>query len=223
MFTWEKIPGSPHFSTLQATESWAGPGNEMWSLSLTTPYLLYYDYQTLLCFTAHGNEARFSWNFEWQLAGCYIEVFRLVEVMLQSSKAVIVPNWIMTSAVFDVALAIIKLCTHEWFVTLSFPQPTWKPLYKPDETDLTYQMVQDLLHSQIVSGSIKHSPSEAEPRHIRDVHFCDGQLVSKRQKSSNCHFCFPLVSIEILGQTGQVPCAKSTWSLITHEALLKSD
>ena len=98
----------------------------------------------------------------------------------------------MTSAVFDLALAIIKLCTHEWFVTLSFPQPTWKLLYKPDETDLTYQMVQDLLHSQIVSGSIKHSPSEAEPRHIRDVHFCDGQLVSKRRKSSNGHFCFPL-------------------------------
>ena len=24
----EKIPGSPHFSVLQATESWAGPGNE---------------------------------------------------------------------------------------------------------------------------------------------------------------------------------------------------
>ena len=71
MFMWEKIPGSPHFSALQAMESWAGPGNEMWSLSLTTPYLLYYDYQTLLCFTAHGNEARFSWDFEWQLAGCY--------------------------------------------------------------------------------------------------------------------------------------------------------
>ena len=28
MLTWEKIPGSPHFSVLQATESWAGPGNE---------------------------------------------------------------------------------------------------------------------------------------------------------------------------------------------------
>ena len=26
--TWEKIPGSPRFSVLQATESWAGPGNE---------------------------------------------------------------------------------------------------------------------------------------------------------------------------------------------------
>ena len=26
--TWEKIPGSPRFSVLQATESWAGPGNK---------------------------------------------------------------------------------------------------------------------------------------------------------------------------------------------------
>ena len=26
--TREKIPGSPHFSVLQVTESWAGPGNE---------------------------------------------------------------------------------------------------------------------------------------------------------------------------------------------------
>ena len=50
--------------------------------------------------------------------------------------------------------------------------------------DLTYQMVQDLLHSQVVSGSIEHSPSVAEPWHIRDVHFSDGQLVSKRQKSN---------------------------------------
>ena len=81
---------------------------------------------------------------------------------------------------------------------------TWKwSCYKPDETDLIYQMVQDLLHSQIVSGSIKHSPSEAEPGRIRDVHFCNGQLVSKRQKSSNftlkilvkldkCHMQSPL-------------------------------
>ena len=64
-------------------------------------------------------------------------------------------------------------------------------------------MVQDLLHSQIVSGSIKHSPSEAEPGRICDVHFCNGQLVSKRQKSSNftleilvkldkCHMQSPL-------------------------------
>ena len=28
MLTWEKIPGSPHFTVLQATESWAGSGNE---------------------------------------------------------------------------------------------------------------------------------------------------------------------------------------------------
>ena len=28
MLTWEKIPDSPHFSILQATKSWAGPGNE---------------------------------------------------------------------------------------------------------------------------------------------------------------------------------------------------
>ena len=28
MLTWEKIPGSPCFSLLQAMESWAGPGNE---------------------------------------------------------------------------------------------------------------------------------------------------------------------------------------------------
>ena len=28
MLTWEKIPGSPRFSVLQATKSWAGPGNE---------------------------------------------------------------------------------------------------------------------------------------------------------------------------------------------------
>ena len=28
MLTWEKIPGSPRFSVLQATESWVGPGNE---------------------------------------------------------------------------------------------------------------------------------------------------------------------------------------------------
>ena len=26
--TWEKIPGSPRFSILQATESWVGPGNK---------------------------------------------------------------------------------------------------------------------------------------------------------------------------------------------------
>ena len=28
MLTWEKIPGSPRFSVLQATESWVRPGNE---------------------------------------------------------------------------------------------------------------------------------------------------------------------------------------------------
>ena len=28
MLTWEKIPGSPRFSVLQATESQAGPGSE---------------------------------------------------------------------------------------------------------------------------------------------------------------------------------------------------
>jgi len=28
MLTWEKIPGSPHFSTVQVMESWAGPGNK---------------------------------------------------------------------------------------------------------------------------------------------------------------------------------------------------
>ena len=28
MLTWEKIPGSPHFIVLQATESWAGSGNK---------------------------------------------------------------------------------------------------------------------------------------------------------------------------------------------------
>ena len=38
---------------------------------------------------------------------CCIEIFRLVEVMLQSSKLSCVPNWIMTSAMFDVSLAII--------------------------------------------------------------------------------------------------------------------
>ena len=27
-FTWGNIPGSPRFSVLQATKSWAGPGNE---------------------------------------------------------------------------------------------------------------------------------------------------------------------------------------------------
>ena len=26
--TWEKIPGSPRFSVLQATKNWVGPGNE---------------------------------------------------------------------------------------------------------------------------------------------------------------------------------------------------
>jgi len=28
MLTWGKTPGSSHFSVLQATESWAEPGNE---------------------------------------------------------------------------------------------------------------------------------------------------------------------------------------------------
>ena len=28
MLTWKKIPGSPRFTILQVTESWAEPGNE---------------------------------------------------------------------------------------------------------------------------------------------------------------------------------------------------
>ena len=28
MLTWEKIPGCPRFTVLEAMESWAGPGNE---------------------------------------------------------------------------------------------------------------------------------------------------------------------------------------------------
>ena len=32
--TWEKIPGSPRFSVLQATESWVGPGNK----ATTSPF-----------------------------------------------------------------------------------------------------------------------------------------------------------------------------------------
>ena len=47
MLTWEKIPGSPRFSVLQATESWAGPGNE------ASPYLLFWVHQLMIlqCFS----------------------------------------------------------------------------------------------------------------------------------------------------------------------------
>ena len=40
-------------------------------------------------------------------------------------------------------------------------------------------MGQDVFQRQVVSGSINHSPSVAEPWHIRDVHFCDGQLLKE--------------------------------------------
>ena len=44
MPTWRNIPGSPHFSVLQATKSWAGPGNEA-----TTDPIDSLVYASLLC------------------------------------------------------------------------------------------------------------------------------------------------------------------------------
>ena len=44
----------------------------------------------------------------------------------RAAKLSCVPNWIMTSAVFDVALAIIQLGTLEWFATLHIPSTNLK-------------------------------------------------------------------------------------------------
>ena len=41
-----------------------------------------------------------------------------------------VPNWIMTSAVFDVALPLFNYACMSDLLLRPFPRPTWKPLYK---------------------------------------------------------------------------------------------